>query len=99
MWFEHYTELLIKCFSTLDKDMDKKLSDIQKVNALLKGIKTQDMELSASKTVISQQYPRDLASACAYFSKEVAILHIGAQLEKQRNHRKLRISAFGLSMP
>ena len=55
MSFERYKELLTKCFSTLDKDIDKKLLDIQKVNALLKGIKTQDMELSASKAVISQQ--------------------------------------------
>ena len=65
MLFERYTELLTKCLSTLDKYIDEKLSDIQKVNAQLKGIKTQDMELSASKAVISQQYPRDLAAACA----------------------------------
>ena len=39
MSFERYTELLTKCFSTLDKEMDEKLLDIQKVNALLKGIK------------------------------------------------------------
>ena len=87
MSFKSYTELLTKCFSNLDKDIYERLLDIQKVNALLKGIKTQDMELSASKAVISQQYPRDLATACAYFSKEVARLHGGAQLEKQCNHR------------
>ena len=69
MSFERYTDILTKCFSTLDKDIDKKFSDIQKVNALLKGIKTQDMEPSSSKAFISQQYPRDLAAACAYFSK------------------------------
>ena len=69
MSFERYTELLNKCFLTLDKDIDEKLSDIQKVNALLKGIKTQDMELSASKAVISQQNLRDLDAACVYFSK------------------------------
>ena len=34
MSFERYTELLTKCFLTLDKEMDEKLSDIQKVNAL-----------------------------------------------------------------
>ena len=95
MSFEHYTEILIKCFSTLDKEIDKKLSYIQEVNALLKGIKTQDMELSASKAVIRQHYPRDLTAACAYFSKEVARLHGGAQLENQRHHRKRCISAFG----
>ena len=69
MSFERYTELLTKCFSTLDKDIDEIFSDIQKEKSLLKGIKTQDMELSASKAVIIQQYPRDLATACAYFSK------------------------------
>ena len=94
MLFERYLELLIKCFLTLEKDIDEKLSDIKKVNALLKGIKTQDMELSASKAIFSQQYPRDLAAACAYFSKEVARLHGGAQLENQRNHHKRRISSF-----
>ena len=56
MSFERSTELLTKCFSTFDKDIDENLSDIQKVNALLKGIKTQDMELSASKFVISRLY-------------------------------------------
>ena len=43
MSFERYTELLTKCLSTLDKYIDEKLSYIQRVNALLKGIKTQDM--------------------------------------------------------
>ena len=95
MPFERFTELLTMCFSTLDKDIDEKFSDIQKVNALLKEIKTQDMELLASEAFISQQYPCDLAAACAYFSKEVARLHGGAQLENQRNHRKFRISEFG----
>ena len=79
----------------LDKDTHEKLSNIQKVNALLKGIKTHGMELSASKTVISQKHPRDLAAACASFSKEVARLHGGAQLKNQRNHCKRRISVFG----
>ena len=43
MSFERYTELLNKSFSTLDKDIDKKLSYIQKLNPPMKGIKTQDM--------------------------------------------------------
>ena len=95
MSFGRYTETLTKCFLTLDKYIEEKLSDIQKVNSLLKGINTQDIELSASKAVISQQYPRDLAAACAYFSKEGARLHGGTQLENQRNHHKHCISAFG----
>ena len=65
MLFKRYTDLLTKCLSTLYKDIDKKLSDIKHVNALLKGIKTQYMELPASTAVISQQYPHYLADACA----------------------------------
>ena len=91
MSFERYTDLLTKFFSNLDKDTDENLSNIQKVNALLKGIKNQDMELSASKALISQQYPCDLAAACAYFLKEMARLHGGDQLESQRNHHKRHI--------
>ena len=53
------------------------------------------MELSASKAMISHPYPRHLAAAWTYISKEVDRLHGGAKLENQCNHRKRRISAFG----
>ena len=36
--FEKYTEMIIKCFSTLDKDEDEKIFDQQKVNAIINGI-------------------------------------------------------------
>ena len=39
MSFEKYTGIIIKCFSTLDKDEDEKLSDQQKVNAIINGIR------------------------------------------------------------
>ena len=48
MSFENYTEMIIKCFSTLDKDEDDKLSDQQKVNTIINGIKVQDVQLMAS---------------------------------------------------
>ena len=43
MSFENYTEIIIKCFSTLDKDEDEKLSNLQKFNAIINGIKFQDV--------------------------------------------------------
>ena len=37
MLFEKYTEMIIKCLSTLDKDEYEKLSYQQKVNAIING--------------------------------------------------------------
>jgi hypothetical protein len=91
MSFEKYTELLTKCFTTLDKDPDERVSARQKVERLLKGINTSDTELQACKAVISQNYRADFSGACAYFSQEVARLHGGAQLEN-RKHQKRRVS-------
>jgi hypothetical protein len=91
MSFEKYTELLTKCFTTLDKDPDERVSARQKIERLLKGIKTPDTELLACKAVISQSYRADFPGACAYFSTEVARLHGGAQLEIRKN-RKRRVS-------
>ena len=48
MSFEKHTEKIIKCFLTLDKDEDEKLSDQQKVNAIINGIKVQDVHLMAA---------------------------------------------------
>ena len=69
MSFEKYTEMIIKCFSTLDKDEDEKLSDQQKVNAIINGIRVQDVQLMAATSYIAGQYPRDVTMACAYFSR------------------------------
>ena len=91
MSFEKYTELLTKCFTTLNKDPDERVSARQKVERPLKGIGTPDTELLACKAVISQNYRMDFSGACAYFSQEVARLHGGAQLENRKN-RKRRIS-------
>ena len=48
MSFEKYTEMIIKCLSTLDKDEDEKLSDQQKVNAIINGIRVQNVQLMAA---------------------------------------------------
>ena len=53
MSFEKYTEMVIKCFSTLDKDEGEKLSDQKKFNAIINGIRVQDVQLMAATSYIS----------------------------------------------
>ena len=46
--FEKYTKMIIKCFSTLNKDEDEKLSNQQKVNAIINGIRVQDVQIMSA---------------------------------------------------
>ena len=55
--------MIIKCFSTLDKDEDEKLSYQQKVNAIINGMKVQDVQLMSATSYIAGQYPRDVTMA------------------------------------
>ena len=69
MLFEKYTEMIIKCFSTLDKDEDEKLSNQQKFNSIIDGIKVQEVQLMAATLYIAGQYPRDVTMVFTYFSR------------------------------
>ena len=82
--------MIIKCFSTLDKDEDEKLFDQQKVNAIINGIRFQDVNLMAATSYIAGQYLRDVTMACAYFSREVARIHGSAQVSGQKSCCKQR---------
>lgn len=97
MSFERYSEELSKIYQTLDKDVDERLSDRQKVEHLLAGIRTEDAELRAAKTVIRSQHPNNFTDACAFFSSEVARLHGVAQLEGMERRGKRKISALDTS--
>ena len=63
--------MIIKCFSTLDKDEDEKLPNQQKVNYIINGIRVQDVQLMAATSYIAGQYRRDVTMACAYFGSTV----------------------------
>ena len=90
MLFEKYTEMIIKCFSTLDKDEDEKLSDQQKFNAIINGTRVREMQLLTATLYIAGQYPRDVTMACTYLSREVARIHGSAQVAGQTSRRKRR---------
>ena len=82
--------MIIKCFSTLDKDEDEKLSDQQNVNAVINGIRVQGVQLIAATSYILGQYPRDVTMACTYFSKKVSRIHGSALVPGQTSRRKRR---------
>ena len=82
--------MIIKCFSTLDKDEDEKLFDQKNVNAIINGIKVHDVQLMADTSYISGKYLRHVIMVYAYLSREVAWIHGSAQVSGQTNHRKIR---------
>ena len=82
--------MIIKCFSTLDKYEDEKLSDQQKANAIINGIIVQEVQLMTATLYIAGKYPHDVTMACAYLSREVARIHGSAQVAGQTSRRKRR---------
>ena len=53
MSFEKCTEMIIKCFSTLDKDEDENLSEQQKVNTIINGIRVQYVQIMEDTSYIA----------------------------------------------
>ena len=53
MSFEKYTEMIIKYFFTLDRYEYENLSDQQKSNALINGIRFQEVQLMATTSYIA----------------------------------------------
>jgi hypothetical protein len=86
--FEKVMEILSKSFSTLDKDLDERYSECQKVEKLLQCIQMSDMEVVAQKLVIVSQYAHDFLGACNYFLAQVSHLHGRAQLENSKYTKK-----------
>jgi hypothetical protein len=84
---------MVKSFSTLDKDPDKRYLECQKVEKLLQCIQMPDMEVEAQKSVIASQYANDFLGACNYFSAQVSHLHGRAQLENSKYMKKHNVSA------
>ena len=82
--------MIIECFSTLDKDEDEKLSEQQNINAIINGIRLQDVHLMAATSYISGQYPRYVTMACAYVYREVDRIHGLAQVAGQTSCLKRR---------
>ena len=82
--------MIIKFLSTLENDEDEKLSDQQKVNAIINSIRVQYLQLMEATLYIAGKYPRDVTMVCTYFSREVSRIHGSSQVSGQTSRRKRR---------
>jgi hypothetical protein len=81
-------EILSKSFSTVDKDLNERYSECQKVDKLLQCIQMLDMKVVAQKSVIVSQYVNDFLGLCNYFLAQDFCLHVEAQLESSKYTKK-----------
>eukprot|EP00957_Ditylum_brightwellii_P019532 1473622-Ditylum_brightwellii.AAC.1 len=70
MSFEYYSGQLAHIFQPLAKDDEEALSDRQNVEKLLEVINTDDTQLLATKTLISNQYSCNFVHDIEFFSSE-----------------------------
>ena len=93
--FERYITKLKENFFVLGKDDDERLTGKQKVDQMLKGIKSSDASIIAAKTDIYKDFRSDFDAAASFLSGLIANIHSGAQIEyAHRNQgRKRNISS------
>jgi hypothetical protein len=82
--FEKVMEILSKSFSTVNKDLNERYSECQKVDKLHQCIQMLDMKVVAQKSVIVSQYVNDFLGLCNYFLAQGFCLHGEAQLESSK---------------
>ena len=93
--FERYVTKLKENFYILDKDDDERLTGKQKVDQMLRGIKSSDPNIVAAKTDIYKDFRSDFDGAATFLSGLIANLHAGAQLDYAHRHytRKRNVSS------
>ena len=79
--FERYVTRLKENFFILAKYKDENLTDKQRVDVLMKGIKSTDPSIVAAKTDIYKDYRSDFNAATSFLSGLISNLHSGAQLD------------------
>ena len=84
-------------FYILAKDKDEALSDKQRVDIFMKGIKSSDVNVIAAKTDVYKDYQSDFDAATTFLSGLISHIHAGAQIDyANRNSGKRRyVSAMG----
>jgi hypothetical protein len=94
--FERYVTKLKENFFILSKDKDEELTGKQKVDVMMKGIKSSDASIVAAKTDIYKDYRSDFSAATNFLSGLISNIHSAAQLDyssRQQSGKKRYISA------
>jgi hypothetical protein len=93
--FERYVTKLKESFFVLAKDRDENLTDKQRVDVLMKGIKSSNASIIAAKTSVFKDYRSDFNAATSFLSGLISNIHSSAQLDYANRHsgKKRYISA------
>jgi hypothetical protein len=95
--FNRYVTKLKENFFILSKDKDEELTGKQKVDIMMKGIKSTDASIIAAKTDVYKDYRSDFSAATNFLSGLISNTHSAAQLDYSNrtagNSRKRYISA------
>jgi hypothetical protein len=93
--FKQYVTKLKESFFVLAKDKDENLTDKQRVDVLMKGIKSSDASIIAAKTSVFKDYRSDFNAATSFLSGLISNIHSGAQLD-YANRQKRYVSAIDI---
>ena len=89
--FERYITKLKENFFVLDKDPDEKLTGKQKVDQMLRGMKSSDASIVAAKTDVYKDFRSDFDKAAGFLSGLISSIHASAQHEyAHRNQSRKR---------
>ncbi len=79
----------------LAKDKDENRTDKQRVDVLMKGIKSSDASIVAAKTSVLKDHRSDFNAATSFLSGLILNIHSGAQLDYANRHsgKKRYVSA------
>ena len=97
--FEKYITKLKENFYVLEKDKHEDLTGKQRVDTLLRGIRSTDPGIMSAKVNVFQSYRGNFDKAVEFMSSLIANMHAAAQLDYANRHGNKRryVSAMGSS--
>jgi hypothetical protein len=97
--FEKYVTKLKENFYVLEKDKSENLTGKQRVDVLLRGIRSTDTSIVSARINIFQNYRSDFDKAAEFMSGLISNIHAAAQLDYANRHsagnKRRYVSAMG----
>lgn len=97
--FEKYVTKLKENFYVLEKDKSESLTGKQRVDVLLRGIRSTDTSIVSARINIYQNYRSDFDRAAEFMSGLISNIHAAAQLDYANRHsgtnKRRYVSAMG----
>ena len=97
--FEKYVTKLKENFYVLEKDKSESLTGKQRVDVLLRGIRSTDTSIVSARINLFQNYRSDVDKAAEFMSGLISNIHAAAQLDYANRHsagnKRRCVSAMG----